>query len=132
TASPNNFNNHVGVPLSMLAMEPNDGFAVLELAASAKGEISALAALCAPSIGVITRVGDAHLGGFGSQQGVAAAKGELLANLPSDGWAVLAGDDPWLRQAARGCAAQVIWVGRSLDCDVVATRVQSSRGELRF
>lgn len=132
TASPKNFNNHVGVPLSILAMEPDDDFAVLELAASAAGEISALAAICQPSIGVITRVGEAHLAGFGSQQGVAHAKGELLTQLPPGGWAVLAGDDPWLRRAAQQCTAHVIWVGRSLDCDVVATRVQSSRGQLRF
>ncbi|MEX2111847.1 MAG: Mur ligase family protein, partial [Pirellulales bacterium] len=75
SASPRNFNNHVGLPLSMLAIEPNDDFAVLELAASAGGEIAHLASLCEPQVGVITRISDAHLGRFGSTEAVAAAKG---------------------------------------------------------
>src|SRR5205823_1425973 len=102
SSSPKNYNNHTGVPLSMLAMEPDHDFAVLELAASAAGEISQLAALCQPHVGVITRVGDAHLGSFGSYQAVAEAKAELLAALPADGWAVLHGDDPRLRKLAIG------------------------------
>ena len=96
TASPQNFNNHLGVPLSMTAIEPDHDYAVLELGASRLGEIAALAELSAPKVGVITCVGDAHLGGFGSRRQIAQAKAELLAALPADGRAVL-GDDPWLR-----------------------------------
>ena len=100
TSSPKNFNNHVGLPLSMLAIEPPDDFAVLELAASAPGEIARLAALCRPQVAVITQLGEAHLGGFGSLDAVAEAKCELLASLDADGWAVLAGDDARLRRFA--------------------------------
>ena len=103
TASPRNFNNHLGVPLSMTAIEPEHDYAVLELGASRPGEIAALAELSAPQVGVITRIGDAHLGGFGSRRQIAQAKAELLAALPADGQAVL-GDDPWLRKLAHGCA----------------------------
>jgi UDP-N-acetylmuramoyl-tripeptide--D-alanyl-D-alanine ligase len=131
TASPKNFNNQFGVPLSMLAMEPWHDYAVLELAASAPGEIASLAALAKPSLAVITRVGEAHLGGFGSSQAVAEAKLELLAGLADDGHAVLAGDDPWLRRLA-GAKNNITWVGRSLDCDLVATDVHSDGGVLRF
>ncbi len=130
--SPKNYNNHVGVPLSMLAMEPRHDFAVLELAASAAGEIGCLAELCRPQVGVITRIGDAHLGGFGSLDAVAAAKAELLATLPSDGYAVLAGDDARLRRLASGCRAKVVWFGRSLENDLVATNVESRDGRLSF
>ncbi|MBI3838999.1 MAG: UDP-N-acetylmuramoyl-tripeptide--D-alanyl-D-alanine ligase [Planctomycetia bacterium] len=131
-SSPRNFNNNVGVPLSMLAMEPEHDFAVLELAASAAGEISRLATLCQPHIGVITRVGDAHLGGFGSVEAVAEAKAELLGAIPQDGWAVLAGDDARLRKLATGSRAKIVWFGRSLDNDLVATNVQSRDGRLSF
>jgi UDP-N-acetylmuramoyl-tripeptide--D-alanyl-D-alanine ligase len=132
SASPMNFNNQLGVPLSMLAIEPQHDFAVLELAASGPGEINDLAALCQPSIAVITRIGDAHLGSFGSIEQVAHAKAELLDHLPADGWAALAGDDPELRRVAQGRAKKTIWFGRSLDNDMVATNVQSRDGQLRF
>ncbi|REK15758.1 MAG: UDP-N-acetylmuramoyl-tripeptide--D-alanyl-D-alanine ligase [Planctomycetota bacterium] len=132
TSSPKNYNNHVGLPLSMLAMDPRNDFAVLEMAANAPGEIARLAGLCQPQIGVITRTGDAHLGGFGSLEGVAAAKAELLDALPEDGHAVLFGDDPRLRKVADRCRAKILWFGRSIDNDVVATHVESGHGRLSF
>jgi len=132
TASPRNFNNHVGVPLSMLAMTPRHEFAVLELAANGSGEISALAGLCQPQVGVITRVADAHLGGFGSLDAVADAKGELLDHLPADGRAVLCGDDARLRRLAGRSRAKTLWFGRGLDNDLVATHVECGDGQLRF
>ena len=131
TASPQNFNNHHGVPLSMTAIEPEHDYAVLELGASRPGEIAALAELAAPKIGVITRVGDAHLGGFGSRQQIAQAKAELLDVLPPDGRAVL-GDDPWLRDVTQGCAAEITWVGEGEHCDLRPSDVQSRRGQLTF
>jgi UDP-N-acetylmuramoyl-tripeptide--D-alanyl-D-alanine ligase len=131
TASPRNYNNHVGLPLSMFALEPEHDYAVLELGASRAGEIAALAELCLPKVGVITQVGDAHLGGFGSRQGIAEAKAELLAALPPDGQAVL-GDDPWLRAVAEKCHAAIRWVGTSEECDVRASDVECETGQLRF
>ena len=131
TASPNNFNNDFGVPLSMTAIEPDDDYAVLELGASGPGEIAALAELVRPTIGVITCAGDAHLGGFGSREGVARAKAELLAALPADGRAVL-GDDSRLRAAARDCRVETIWVGAGEECNLRATDVRSDRGRLTF
>ncbi|HEV3138207.1 MAG TPA: UDP-N-acetylmuramoyl-tripeptide--D-alanyl-D-alanine ligase, partial [Pirellulales bacterium] len=131
-SSPKNFNNHVGLPLSMLAIEPEHDFAVFELAASAVGEISRLAALCQPHVGVITRIGDAHLGGFGSIEAVAEAKTELLRAISENGWAVLAGDDPRLRKLAADSRARIVWFGRSLENDLVATHVHSRDGRLSF
>jgi len=131
TQSPRNYNNHVGLPLSMLQIEPDQDYAVLELGASGPGEIARLAGLCSPTIGVITQVGDAHLGGFGSRLQIAEAKAELLAALPLDGYAVL-GDDPWLRRIARASQAPITWVGRGADCDLAAADVQADGGRLRF
>ena len=131
TASPGNFNNHYGVPLSMTAIEPEHDYAVLELGASRPGEIAALAELSAPTIGVITRIGDAHLGGFGSRQQTAQAKAELLAALSTDGRAVL-GDDPWLRHVAKCCKADITWVGVDENCDLRATGIRSELGRLTF
>ena len=131
TASPRNYNNHVGMPLSMFAIEPHYDYAVLELGASRKGEIAALADLCAPKVGVITQIGDAHLGGFGSRSQIAEAKAELLAALPPDGRAIL-GDDPWLRTVAEDCDAQITWVGTGQQCHVRADDVRSEGGQLSF
>jgi UDP-N-acetylmuramoyl-tripeptide--D-alanyl-D-alanine ligase len=132
-ASPKNYNNEVGLPLSLVRMAADDDYAVVELAARKTGEIAQLSQWCQPHVGVITRISDAHLGTFGSQQSIAECKTELLAALPRDGHAVLAGDDPWLRKLAhRSGAKNILWVGRSLDCDVVATAVESRRGSLRF
>jgi len=131
TASPRNYNNHVGLPLSMLRIESRHDYAVLELGASSPGEIAALAELSAPDIAVITQVGDAHLAGFGSRLGVAGAKTELLTALPPDGRAILS-DDPWLRRLAQRCKAPITWVGRSAECDLMATEVRYSHGKLAF
>ncbi len=132
TASPGNYNNQLGVPLSMLRWHENDAYAVLEMGASGLGEIAELCEVAKPSMGVITNIGDAHLGGFGSPAAVAAAKGELLEALPADGLAVLNGDDRRLRRIADRSRAIVEWVGRGADCDVAATNVRSTGGRLAF
>ena len=130
SASPKNYNNQVGVPLSLLQLEPDHDFAVIELGASALGEIAALARLVAPQIGVLTSIGQAHLPGFGSQQAIASAKAELLDQLPADGLAVMNGDDLWLHRVADRSAAPVMWVGRRSDCSLTADRVRCQDGWL--
>ena len=106
-------------------------YAVLEMGANGPGEIEKLSALCRPEIGVITEIGDAHLGGFGSRSQVAQAKAEMLPMLPPEGDAVLC-DNPALRRLADCSAAPVTWVGRSAACDVTATDVRWSQGRLEF
>jgi UDP-N-acetylmuramoyl-tripeptide--D-alanyl-D-alanine ligase len=132
TTSPQNFNNHIGVPLSLLQVDDGHDYAALELGANGSGEIEKLAALCRPEIGVITKIGEAHLGGFGTQSDLANAKAELIAALPDDGVAILNGDDPWLRDIACQTAARIVWVGREADNDLIAIDVHSANGELRF
>jgi UDP-N-acetylmuramoyl-tripeptide--D-alanyl-D-alanine ligase len=99
-----NLNNEIGVPLTLMRLTRDDELLVVELGANHAGEIAALSRLAAPTVGVITNAGAAHLAGFGSLAGVAAAKGELLDGLPADGTAVLNADDAfvdeWRRRAA--------------------------------
>jgi UDP-N-acetylmuramoyl-tripeptide--D-alanyl-D-alanine ligase len=132
TTSPKNYNNHIGVPLSLLRLERWHQYAVVELGATAPGEIRRLAQLARPQIGVITHIADAHLGCFGSCEAIAAAKAELLTELPDDGVAVLNGDDPALRRMADRCRARVVWFGRGADVDLQAEHVESRHGRLSF
>jgi len=115
----------------MLNIEPQHDYAVLELGANRAGEIGMLAELCAPQVGVVTQLGDAHLGGFGSRQGVAEAKAELLAALPASGHAVLA-DDSWLRTLSSRSAAPITWIGTGSQCDLRAENVECRQGCLEF
>lgn len=134
-ASAGNHNNHLGVPLSMLGLEPGTQFGVFELAASGPGEIADLAALCRPHWGVITSVADAHLQGFGDSQGVTAAKAELAAALPGDGLLIANGDDERLRRwaaARKADAPRICWVGRGANCDIRADHVRYREGQLEF
>ncbi len=88
-----NCNNELGVPLTLCRMQRRHRYAVLELGASAAGQIRRLTQWVRPGIGVITNAGPAHLDGFGSVAGVARAKGELFETLPDDGIAVINADD---------------------------------------
>ncbi len=132
SASPANYNNHVGLPLSMLPLGEEHHGAVYELGANAPGEIAALAELCRPHVGVITPLGDAHLAGFGSPAAVALAKTELLESLPYDGAAVMYGDDPALRRLASRSRPPVVWYGRQNGCQITASNVSYAAGWLRF
>ncbi|HEV3006139.1 MAG TPA: UDP-N-acetylmuramoyl-tripeptide--D-alanyl-D-alanine ligase [Pirellulales bacterium] len=129
-ASQRNHNNQIGVPLSLLAWRASDDYAVVELGASACGEIAELAGLAQPEMGVITTIGEAHLGGFGGHEQLAAAKGELLAALPDDGVAVLNGDDEVLRRLARRLSVETVWFGKRAGCQVVATDIRYRDGSL--
>ena len=91
--SPRNFNNHFGVPLSLLGLEESHQVAVIELAMNHAGEIGRLAAISRPDVGLITNVAPVHLEFFSGLSGIAEAKGELIAALPSEGTFVFNRDD---------------------------------------
>jgi len=111
--SPKSFNNHIGVPLSLLAIRPETEVAVVEIGTNAPGEIAALTAVAQPDIGILTCVREAHLAGLGSLEGIAAEKAALLHGLRPGGVAIVHGDDP-------ACAA----IAAELDCEVRRFRIQ--------
>ncbi|PZN71374.1 MAG: UDP-N-acetylmuramoylalanyl-D-glutamate--2,6-diaminopimelate ligase [Candidatus Methylumidiphilus alinenensis] len=88
-----NLNNDLGVPLTLLGLAPDHLYAVVEMGANHPGEIAYVAGLSSPDVALITNAGEAHLEGFGSREGIAHAKGEIIASLGSDGIAILNADD---------------------------------------
>jgi UDP-N-acetylmuramoyl-tripeptide--D-alanyl-D-alanine ligase len=105
------FNNEVGLPLTLARLEPGTQALVVEMGARGPGHIAALARLARPEIGVVLNVGIAHLGMFGSQAAIAAAKAELVEALPPHGTAVLNADDPLVAAMAERTSAPVLWFG---------------------
>lgn len=84
-ATQGNLNNHIGVPLTLLAMNRNTEFGVVEMGASAQKEIELLCSISQPNYGIITNIGNAHLEGFGGKEGIAKGKGELFDWLEGSG-----------------------------------------------
>jgi UDP-N-acetylmuramoyl-tripeptide--D-alanyl-D-alanine ligase len=121
--SEGNFNNHFGLPLQLLRLEPEHDLAVLELGMSHLGEIAALAALARPNVGVVTNVAPVHLGFFKSVAEIAQAKKELVDALPADGIAVLNADDEYVSQFGRDFTGRVITFGLNNSADVRADAV---------
>jgi len=128
--SPGNLNNHFGLPLTLLSLEPSHEVAVTELAMSAPGEIALLAKIAEPQVGLVTNVAPVHLQFFASVDAIARAKRELIENLPGDGTAILNHDDGRVRQFAEGFGGRVATFGFAPDADywVSDFRSQSAPG----
>ncbi|MGB9104387.1 MAG: UDP-N-acetylmuramoyl-tripeptide--D-alanyl-D-alanine ligase [Terriglobales bacterium] len=122
--SEGNLNNHYGLPLQLLRLEPEHQLAVVELGMNHAGEISALAALCEPNAGVVTCVAPVHLGFFNSVADIARAKYELIQALPASGTAVLNADDEYVSQFGRDFSGRVITFGIHHPADVRAEAIR--------
>ncbi|WP_029433700.1 UDP-N-acetylmuramoyl-tripeptide--D-alanyl-D-alanine ligase [Blastococcus sp. URHD0036] len=120
---PGSFNNDIGLPLTVLSADAATRYLVLEMGARGIGHIARLCAVARPRIGVVLNVGSAHLGEFGSPEGTAQAKGELVEALPADGTAVLNADDPRVIGMASRTRAQVLTTGLGDRADVRAVDV---------
>ncbi|MFP4038938.1 MAG: UDP-N-acetylmuramoyl-tripeptide--D-alanyl-D-alanine ligase [Desulfosudaceae bacterium] len=119
-----NYNNEIGVPLTLLRLEKDHQVGVLELGMNAPGEIKRLAGICEPDIGVVLNVSAGHLEGLGNIEGVAAAKSELVAALGDKSAAVLNADDPRVLGMADKACARVVTYGRRESADVRAVRME--------
>ncbi|MEJ2282912.1 MAG: UDP-N-acetylmuramoyl-tripeptide--D-alanyl-D-alanine ligase [Desulfobacterales bacterium] len=131
-ATAGNFNNQIGLPLTLLKMTPAHQVAVVELGTNNPGEIARLAEISAPDIGVLTNIGPAHLEGLGSLEGVMREKGDLIKGLGPGGKAVLNADDTRVLQLAREARREVLLYGRSTDATVRADQVKEAEQTTSF
>ncbi|WP_243697749.1 UDP-N-acetylmuramoyl-tripeptide--D-alanyl-D-alanine ligase [Geodermatophilus obscurus] len=120
---PGSYNNDIGLPLTVLDADEDTRFLVLEMGSRGRGHIARLCRVARPDVGVVLNVGSAHLGEFGSADGIAVAKGELVEALPAEGTAVLNADDPRVIGMAPRTRARVVTTGRSAGADVRAEDV---------
>ena len=141
-----NLNNHFGMPLQLLRLEPGDEFAVVEMGMNHAGEIATLARIASPDWGVVTNVGTAHVECFADgQSGIARAKFELVAALPASGAVFLNCDDAYVSQFGRNFAGKTIYFGagpcadpqvleivETLDGIDIRFRARSKEGELKL
>ena len=107
TVSPASFNNDVGVPLTLLPVDPADDYVIVEVGTNAPGEVANLAAICEPDVAVITAIGEEHLEGLGDLDGVRRENAAICKSIRPDGTLVLCQDDPEL---ARAC----VWEGERI------------------
>jgi len=130
--SAGNFNNLIGVPLTLFGLQPEHRWAVIEMGMSDRGEISRLAEIAAPQIGLITNVGAGHLENFDGISGVAKAKGELFINLPTGGIALINADDPEVRMLPVANGVRKVLFGTSSDAAIRADRIEVQKGSVSF
>ncbi|HEY6291370.1 MAG TPA: UDP-N-acetylmuramoyl-tripeptide--D-alanyl-D-alanine ligase, partial [Terriglobia bacterium] len=123
-----NLNNHLGVPLTLLALTKAHDLAVLEFGMSHAGEIAHLARVAAPALGVVTNVAPVHLESFDSLDGIAAAKHELIENLTSPSTAILNYDDTRVRDFRDGFIGRVVTYGFEHGADYRASGFRLSKG----
>lgn len=118
-ATEGNYNNHLGVPLTLFRLSPEQRFAVLEMGCSEPGDIAYLTGIGHPDVSLVNNVGPAHLEGFGTEEAIAHAKGEIFHDLPAEGTAVMNRDSPWFdlwRQQVP--ASKILTFGQHPNADV--------------
>lgn len=130
--SPRNFNNEIGLPLSLCELNQAHEFAVLELGAGKQGDISFLCKLAQPEIAVVTRVAPCHLESFGSIDTIRRTKQELVEAIDQNGTVFLNADDPLVRSMQTVARGRVVFFGTTSDADVRADDVLFVDGHTQF
>ncbi|MGL4340520.1 MAG: UDP-N-acetylmuramoyl-tripeptide--D-alanyl-D-alanine ligase [Rhodoglobus sp.] len=120
------FNNEVGAPISMLALDWSTRFLVVEMGADAIGDITKLVAIATPDVGIVLMVGFAHIGKFGSADMIELAKSEMVTGLPTTSVAVLNADDPRVARMAKVTQARVSWFGHDDSAEVRASEMDTT------
>lgn len=118
-----NLNNLIGLPLTLFRLESGNEFAVLEMGMNRPGEIARLTEIARPDVACITNIGEAHLEGLGSIEGVAQAKGELFKGASPSCWLVVNADDPRVVELADRCSQEKVTFGFSESAQVWASDV---------
>lgn len=131
TATQGNYNNNIGLPLTMLRASRSDEVAVWEIGMNHRGEIAPLAALGKPDVAIITNIGTAHIGFLGSREMIAEEKGDLFAALSPDGLAIVPAADDFCEVLVKRTKARVMRVG--IECgDLQARRLEISDAGTKF
>ncbi|MDE2492074.1 MAG: UDP-N-acetylmuramoyl-tripeptide--D-alanyl-D-alanine ligase [Elusimicrobia bacterium] len=117
-ATPGNWNNQIGLPLSLLELGPEHRYGIFELAACRRGEIAELSRIAAPTLAVLTNIGPDHLETFGTVETTFQTNSEIVEALPEDGVAVLNADDPWLSALEPRLGARAVTYGTGARCRV--------------
>lgn len=123
--SEGNYNNEIGLPLTLLQLEPEHQRVVLEMGMYQMGEIAQLAHIARPQVGVVTNVGPSHLERLGSLARIAQAKAELVEALPGDGYCILNADDPRVLAMAERAPSRVMTYGLDPASQVRASNIES-------
>ena len=133
TISPiGSYNNELGAPLTLLSCTPNTKFCVVEMGARKIGDIAKLSEIAKPNVGVVLKVGNAHVGEFGSRENIAIAKGELVVELSANDFAVLGTYDEYTPKMAGTTSAKVLTFGENGKADIRAADVEYREGYAHF
>jgi len=120
-----NFNNEIGVPLSLFELGPETEFCVIEMGINTPGELTRLCEIGEPTAGLITNIGRAHLEGFGSVENVAAAKAELAEYVAGRGTLFISADDPWCRAIAETFPGECVTFGENEGARVRCVHIET-------
>lgn len=131
-ATQKNFNNEIGLSMTLLSMTKETEVCVVEMGMRGFGQIAELCAIASPTIGIVTNVGTSHIGILGSQENIAKAKAELIEALPKDGTAILNGDDPFVKAMGDGFEGRVISYGLEGRYTVRGTDVRYEASHTQF
>lgn len=127
-----NFNNQIGVPITLLSMEPNTEVVVVEMGMDHFGELDFLSRLVQPDVAVITMIGEAHIEFFGTRDKIADAKMEIIHGLKEDGTFVFNGDEPLLQERAQAVTQHQRTFGMNAENTLTGSDVQTSRSQTQF
>ena len=120
-----NFNNNIGLPLTLLRLDREDEICGLEMGMNHAGEIEYLSEIVEPDVALITNVGDSHIENLGSREGIFRAKCEIFSHMKRSGTVILNGDDEWLTTLKGQLPFLTVFVGRGEGLDYRATQVDS-------
>lgn len=127
-----NFNNEIGLPLTLLKLGYKHQWAVVELGMNAPGEIERLGKICKPDIGIITNIGSAHLEGLGSIENIAKAKAELFLSMDKNGTAIVNDKMPLLENFTKDIRPKLLLFGDTKEASAKASSVKSDNGCISF
>ena len=126
------FNNELGVPLTLLLCDESTKYCIIEMGARHKGDIAKLCSIVKPDIGVVLRVGNAHIGEFGSQEAISQTKSELIQALPSSGIAILGSYDPHTLAMKSIHKGTTLIFGENQSDDIRAADIEIREGRAHF